>query len=110
MPLAISAKLEKRHHGFQPPMSQPTWELPGGKDLPPAPGGFDGKTTPKFSDSAEYARLFFCHPVETLPPLEFRFDQGSVYRAESADFIQKKAKDNVEEEHQAVQIERPFPS
>ncbi len=56
-------------------------------------GGFDGKTTPKFSDLAEYTRLFYCLPVEILPPLELRFDQGSVYCAESADFIQKKAKD-----------------
>ena len=55
-------------------------------------GGFDGETAPSFSDLAQYARLFFCLPVEILPPLQLSFDQSAVYCAESVQFTQVKEK------------------
>jgi len=42
-------------------------------------GEFDGVTTPNFTDLAEYAQLFFCLPVEVLPPVTLEIDKDVVY-------------------------------
>jgi len=46
-------------------------------------GEFDGVTTPNFTDLAEYAQLFFCLPVEVLPPVTLKIDKDVVYWVDS---------------------------
>lgn len=53
-------------------------------------GHFDGDTTPKFSDLAEYSRLFYDLPVEVLPPIELVVAHKSVTwvnRAETKELL-----------------------
>lgn len=91
-PWLSKRKLKSVTMAFSPKGATLPEKYPQGKIYLLPLGGFEPTTTPNFSDLAEYARLFFCLPVEVLPPLELKFEQGAVYCAESAAFVQKKAK------------------
>ena len=55
-------------------------------------GEFDGVATPRFSDLAEYARLFFCLPVEILPPVKLTTEGKSIFWEETNDGKGKSSK------------------
>ena len=57
-------------------------KYPGSKVYLLPLGGFEGTAAPDFTLLAEYARLFFCLPVEVLPPVKFTFEGGSVFWVE----------------------------
>ena len=58
-------------------------KYPGSKIYLQPLGNFDGLSAPKFDDLAEYARLFFCLPVEVLPGVTIEVDKHSVRWIES---------------------------
>ena len=42
-------------------------------------GHFDGDTSPEFSALVEYAKHFFCFPIETLPPVQLELESKTSY-------------------------------
>ena len=61
-------------------------KYPGGKIYLQPLGNFDVGDAPNFDHLAEYARLFFCLPVEVLPVVTLEEDsEASVYWIESAE-------------------------
>lgn len=60
-------------------------KYPGAKIYLQPLGNFDTNEAPIFEDLAEYARLFFCLPVEVLPSVTIeRRDEATIYWIESA--------------------------
>ena len=59
-------------------------KYPGSKIYLQPLGNFNGTTSPNFDDLAEYARLFFCLPVEILPGVDLEVTKDSVCWIESA--------------------------
>ena len=60
-------------------------KYPGAKIYLQPLENFDANEAPKFEDLAEYARLFFCLPVEVLPGVTLeRRDEATIYWVESA--------------------------
>lgn len=60
-------------------------KYPGSKIYLQPLGNFDTSAAPNFDDLAEYARLFFCLPVEVLPGVTIeRKDKSTIYWLESA--------------------------
>ena len=60
-------------------------KYPGTKIYLQPLGNFDAKEAPNFDNLAEYARLFFCLPVEVLPSVSLeREDVSTIYWIETA--------------------------
>ena len=60
-------------------------KYPGAKIYLQPLGNFDARDAPNFDDLAEYARLFFCLPVEVLPEVVLeKEDDSTMYWIESA--------------------------
>ena len=59
-------------------------KYPGTKIYLQPLGNFDAGDAPNFDDLAEYARLFFCLPVEVLPAVTLEEEDSAIYWIESA--------------------------
>lgn len=57
-------------------------------------GGFEGSTAPDFSLLAEYARSFFCLPVEVLPVVKLVFENGSAFWVVEDDQPERASRDH----------------
>ena len=80
---------------FEPSGRNIREKYPGTKIYLQPLGNFDGEDAPNFEDLAEYARLFFCLPVEVLPPVTVEDVDSDIYWIESADMksrVDQKAK------------------
>ena len=60
-------------------------KYPGAKIYLQPLGNFDAGEAPNFDNLAEYARLFFCLPVEVLPSVSLQEGDSDIYWIESAD-------------------------
>ena len=84
-PWLSKRKLKYAKTEFNPSGETIQEKYPGSKIYLQPLGNFPGDTAPNFDDLAEYARLFFCLPVEVLPAVTLEMeDEQSIYWVESA--------------------------
>ena len=84
-PWLSKRKLKYIRHTFNPSGSTLTEKYPKGKIYLLPLGEFDGETTPRFSDLAEYSRLFYEVPVEVLPPVKLVVEGDKVLWVDGVD-------------------------
>ncbi len=78
-------KLKYIRHSFNSDGKTLQEKYPEGKIYLLPLGDFDGETTPRFTDLAEYSRLFFDVPVEILPRAELSISSDTVIGEDSQD-------------------------